>query len=352
MGEAIIARGQTTAKNVLDNVPAVQGVCSILVKVTDSSGEIIPNCPVWCKDGSTNYNYNTNAEGYALFQCNSGAANITAQNFSILDKYNMVDQLPATTNEDAPVGTKKLIAMVLGNRIGDDVYITSNIPNGRFMNTETLKKVITIGGGAAGQFGTIGGYGGGGGAFNEANNVKLDKSSLYNFIIGYGGSNGNGQAGGTTSALGISSAGGSGNKGGGSGNYKGGDGNQFPYYYNSSGRYNVDFNTNQMKNNFPTNFVSNYFRLDNSNKYKNFGHGGGHGCSSDDRYCWYGWESLIARGGNVYGSGSGINTKYMGSSGHAAAIYGSGGGGGGWSSTGWGNGSGGAGKQGVIILQF
>lgn len=352
MGEAIIARGQTASKNVLDNVPVVQGVCSILVKVTDSSGEIIPNCPVWCKDGSKTYNYNTNAEGYTLFQCNSGAANITAQNFSILDKYNMVDQLPATTNEDAPIGTKKLIAMVLKNRVGNEVYITSNIPNGRFMDTASVSRVITIGGGAAGQHGSGTLYGGGGGAFNEAYNVKIDRSSMYNFTIGRGGSNGNGQAGGTTSALGISSVGGSGNKGGGSGIYKGGDGADWPTWHNSY--YNTDYfyNQDQMQYNYPINFISNYFKADNSNKYKNFGHGGAPG-TSDSLWCWYGWEKLIANGGHLYAaSGSGIDTHWAGTQGKSASIYGSGGGGGGRSSAGWGNGSGGAGKQGVIILQF
>lgn len=369
MGEAIIARGQTASKNVLDDVPVVQGVCSILVKVTDSSGESIPNCPVWCKDGSTNYNYNTNAEGYTLFQCNSGAANIIAQNFSILDKYNMVDQLPATTNEDAPVGTKKLIAMSLGSRAGTKAEFPNNIPNARFMVTHMVPKVITIGGGSSGglidNYGDIDISGGGGGAYNQIINVKVDKFSRYNFIIGAGGkispkitawqgqwaNNYGWGSGGTTSALGISSVGGKGVNGGGSGSYKGADGDNGARL--RSDQYG---NTQYQLTTWPEYLMPRYNDLCKGfNKY-GVGFGGGFGDALSYVHllnnAQYGpiSESIISVGnlgtrndstGSIYYS----NFTYP-------KIYGAGGGGGGIISGGWGYANPAPGKQGVIFIQF
>lgn len=319
MGEAMIARGSTSRKNPLDDVNVIAGYCSILVKVTDSTGASIPNLPVWCKDGSTNYNYNTNAEGYTLFQCNSGAANITAKNFSILDKYTILDQTEMSANYDAPVGTKKIINIKLKS-IDTNITVAGSC-NGKFLSHNKANRIVTIGGGAAGL---TNGCGGGGGAYNEITNVALDRSIGYKIIIGNGGarttisSNAGGAAGGTTSAFGISSVGGSSTTGGGSGNYKGGDG------HNTS----LSWNWQQ----FPTPLVSKYYKENNSDPFKNFGSGGGRrGWGDDYSYnapSWRGYTNIIALGGDVYTVTDRLDrTRWIGTQASTGPRYGCGGGG-------------------------
>lgn len=326
MGEAMIARGNTSRKNPLDDVNVVAGYCSLLVRALDSTGKPIANLPVWCKDGNRNYNYNTNAGGYCIFQCNSGAANITAQNFSILDGYSILDQSPVSANYDAPVGTKNIIEIKL-NPINTNLTIAGTV-NAKFLAHDKLNRVVTIGGGASGLANRCGG---GGGAFNEALNVAIDRTIIYNIFIGAGaGWNTNGAAGGTTSAFGISSVGGSKDVGGGNGSYRGGNGHNLTW--------RESYQRSQFANEFPSKLVSNYYSSNTSDPFRNFGHGGGRGCTGSSSYSsgrpasWYNYTSLIAIGGsetyvteNQGGVGSILG--YVSTAAGAGPLYGCGGGG-------------------------
>lgn len=333
MGEAMIARGSTSRKNPLDDVNVVAGYCSLLVRAVDSTGKPIANLPVWCKDGTRNYNYNTNAGGYCIFQCNSGAANITAQNFSLMDKYNILDQSPVSANYDAPVGTKNMIEMKL-KPINSNITVAGTL-NAKFLAHNKLNRVVTIGGGASGLLNRCGG---GGGAFNEVLNVAIDRTVVYNIFIGAGaGRNTNGASGGTTTAFGISSVGGSKDKGGGTGTYRGGNG------HNLSWR--ADWQSSNFMNEFPSKLISNYYSSNKSDPFRNFGHGGGRGCVGSSSYSsqppesWAGYQSLIARGGSEYyvtdGLDGGSIVGYVASSGSTGPLYGCGGGGSSGSSSQW-----------------
>lgn len=245
MGEAIIARGQTSAKNVLDDIPVSGDYCSILIQLKDSSGGPCENTKINCKDGSRWYNYTTNETGYALFKCNSGAANITANNW--INGILTFDQNSfGQVDIDAPVGTKilKEIKFKKSNK-----YYQSNPgwTNGWFRGINRINNIIVVGGGGSGGFaGTTFSYsgywygylgcGGGGGAKNFTSHIDISRNQLYNLYIGKGGdetlsSNNNGNTGSTTIAFGLSANGGSGggfngNHGGrgGIGLYNGGNG--------------------------------------------------------------------------------------------------------------------------------
>lgn len=252
MGEAILVKyGGASERNPLDDIVGSSDYCAILAHVMDSGGNGIPNIPINCNDGGRWYNYTTNENGYALFMTNSGGANIITFNWSILDRYNMIDQTaPPMMNIDAPVGVKKL-ANFQFTRISGTIQFTSNRSNLRFMDTKELKHVyMTGGGGGASTY-----CGGGGAAFNEAYNVAIDRSSKYSTIIG---SYGRGEyisggkwiqanAGGTTSGFGLSAVGGRGatdaspGVGGGSGSFKGGDGGANMSNGNPSAYANASF---------------------------------------------------------------------------------------------------------------
>ena len=222
MGECLIARGQTATKNVLDDIPVSGDYCSILVKLMDSSGGACENTKINCKDGSRWYNYTTNDAGYALFKCNSGAANITPNNF--INGIRTFDQDGiGTLNLDAPVGTKILKEIKLNKnskfyRDGQAWY------NGQFRTIDRINNVILVGGGGGGGFGSCGwsssdtiSGGGGGGAKNFASYIDISKNQLYNLYIakrGLGGNDSNydGTSGETTIAFGLSANGGSGGK--------------------------------------------------------------------------------------------------------------------------------------------
>ena len=232
MGEAIIARGQTSAKNVLDDIPVSGDYCSILVQLKDSAGGPCENTKINCKDGSRWYNYTTNESGYVLFKCNSGAANITANNW-INGVYTFDQNMFKQVDIDAPVGTKilKEIKFEKSNK-----YYQSNPgwTNGWFRGINRINNIIVVGGGGSGGFagynvwyGTWTGHlgcGGGGGAKNFTSHIDISKNQLYNLYIGKGGdktstSNKNGNSGSTTIAFGLSANGGGG--GGFAGNYGG-----------------------------------------------------------------------------------------------------------------------------------
>lgn len=251
MGEAIIARGQTARKNVLDDIPVSGDYCSIVVLLQDSAGQPCENTKINCKDGSRWYNYTTNEAGMALFKCNSGSAKITANNW--INGVRTFDQNGFTKNLDSPVGTKRLEEMSFtkinhfsyfpnsGNLtyIGNGIQvINQNNPwqNGQFRTIDSVKNVILIGGGGAGSASGNRGGGGGGGAKNYAESISIAKNQIYNLYIGLGGvpvsMSGTiytGTSGSTTSGFGLSANGGSysyNNDGGlgGIGLYNGGNG--------------------------------------------------------------------------------------------------------------------------------
>ncbi len=243
MGECLIARGGSSIKDPLDDIPITAGYCTILATLKDSTGNICPNTQLKCKDGTRWYNYTTNEAGMALFKCNSGSANFTPNNFINSNDAYAVDQLPVTINIDAVVGTKiakEIKFRKVNTRYNN--YISKNII---FKDTEYIKNVFIVGGGGAGDGGSYSdsgnyctGGGGGGGAANFAENIPIVKEQIYSLYVGRGGKSGlyngtqncaNGNSGETTSAFGLSANGGGGaysyNKGiGGYGLYKGGNG--------------------------------------------------------------------------------------------------------------------------------
>ena len=241
MGEALLIKaGVAEERNPLDDVAVTAGYCTILALVKDSGGNRLPNIPINCNDGGRWYNYTTNENGMALFMTNSGSANITTYNWSVLDAYNMIDQeAPPIMNIDAPVGTKKM-ANFQFNLISN-IEINTN-KTWRYLDTKQIFAQLVGGGGGGARC-----CGGGGGAYNEGY-IMIDRATKYNIIVGAGGAGNSlwiAGTGGTTSAFGLSAVGGTGctgyygsndnlnpnysisNKpgiGGGSGNFKGGDG--------------------------------------------------------------------------------------------------------------------------------
>lgn len=252
MGEAIIARGQTAAKNVLDDVPVVGTHASILTRVIDNRGKPIANLNIRCKDGTRWYNYTTNETGYALFKCNSGAANINAMNYATDNSYIIVDHVPTVINLDSPVGTKNLVTIKLKKRdFNGNAYQNMN-NRAYFINTNSSKyggnrdikfldtnyvDIYLVGGGSVGcndsfQFVNENsrisvGWGGGGGALNVVKDFAIEINTIYNdYFIGNAGANYTGGAGGSTFGFGASANGAAnGNKGAGIGELKGGDSN-------------------------------------------------------------------------------------------------------------------------------
>ena len=268
MGECLLARGSGgsgASKDPLDNIPVVAGYCSILVTLKDSGGGLCSNMMVNCKDGSRWYNYKTNEQGMALFQCNSGSANFNCPNY-----YNdgsklvyMADQakIPSLVI-DAPVGTK-LAKEIMFNKVNSfnfaalDTFARPTSANVVFRDTTKITNLIMVGAGGRGGYGyytdpygtgwkstEYGGGGGGGGAKNYAASVSIIKNQVYYLSVGQGGQG----AGGTTSGFGYSANGGSaasGNSGGrgGIGLYSGGNGGNGWYKILDGAEYDASNST-------------------------------------------------------------------------------------------------------------
>lgn len=160
MAEAIISR-RGSRSNELSPPPIVQGRCQLLVRVVDSDNTPISNLSVHCRDGSSWHNYHTNDKGQVLFSTTSGAANITAWNFSINGNYKWIDQSSTTKNIDAPIGTSNIINLNLGLISSfTSSNMTSNIYSdlcytGSYMTRHYSRGNLFVGGG------------GGGGAINK-----------------------------------------------------------------------------------------------------------------------------------------------------------------------------------------
>ena len=241
-------------KNVLDDIPVSGDYCSILVKLMDSSGGACENTKINCKDGTRWYNYTTNESGYALFKCNSGAANITPNNF--INGIRTFDQDSiGTLNIDSPVGTK-ILKEIKFNKNNKFYRADAGWYNGQFRSIDRINNVIVVGGGGGGgaNGGTVGyaGGGGGGGAKNFASYIDIVRNQLYNLYNGDGGDgddydgknskyNHHAMSGSTTIAFGLSANGGGGcqfiSNGfgvGGIGLYNGGNGGKCIAYQNAN----------------------------------------------------------------------------------------------------------------------
>ena len=243
------SQGSGSGGDPFNNIIINASYCSILATVKDSSGKPISNIPVNCRDGSRWYNYTTNDLGMVLFLCNSGSANITTYNRSVVGGYYIFDQIaPATVNVDAVVGTKQQVNLNFNYR-GGTIFIENNMSgNWKFFCTNNVF-VQMVGAGGGGSYNC----GGGGGAYNEAN-ISIDKNTLYPpFIVGRRAAYSNnryknGNTGGTTSAMGIYAVGGtgggtsSGGIGGGTGSFKGGNGGSKYRNGNPSAYANSSFN--------------------------------------------------------------------------------------------------------------
>lgn len=268
MGECLLARGSGgsgASKDPLDNIPVVAGYCSILVTLKDSGGGICSNMMVNCKDGTRWYNYKTNEQGMALFQCNSGSANFNCPNY-----YNDGSKLVYMADQakipklviDAPVGTK-LAKEIMFNKVKSfnfaalDTFASPTSANVVFRDTTKITDLIMVGAGGRGYVGyytdpygtgwratEYGGGGGGGGAKNYATSVSIVKNQVYYLSVGQPGSG----AGGTTSGFGYSANGGSAasaNSGGrgGIGLYSGGNGGNGWYTIIDGATYNASDST-------------------------------------------------------------------------------------------------------------
>ena len=249
MGECIMtSRGQfiewngSGGNNQLNNINVNSGYAGILCTLLSSDGDPVSNISINCNDGGTWYNYLTNDIGQAYFEVNSGGATFSVTNQSSAG-WRIVDQVPPEMKSitNINIGDKMNIELQY-TYIGPSNMVILNNSSLRFLATKTATvKILGAGGGGAdGDVGltgsNYGGGGGGGGAYNGGT-ISIDKSTIYNIIIGKAGadtSGKNGKTGGTTSAFGLSAVGGRGGSytglggtGGGSGSYKGGDGGSY-----------------------------------------------------------------------------------------------------------------------------
>ena len=255
MGECLLARGaggSGASKDPLDDIPITAGYCTILVTLKDSAGGLCPNTKINCKDGTRWYNYTTNEAGMALFKCNSGSANFYCNNW--IDGKHYFDQGAVTINQDAIVGTKMAKEILLNKISFFNAWYTTTA-TGYFRTITEIKNVIVVGGGGSGGSGDMGnngtdsyyasGGGGGGGAKNYAASIQVVKNQSYSIIVGAGGrASYLGNAGGTSSAFGLSANGGTQAVGwqagkGGFGKYNGGNGGNGGWYISFTAQKNT-----------------------------------------------------------------------------------------------------------------
>ena len=148
LGEALLIKSLGYKQpDPLDSVTIADGRCSILITLVDSEGNACANTAINCKDGSSWYNYTTNEKGMVLFQCNSGAANIVANNW--IGGIRTFDQAPASGNYDAPVGTKFHKIINLSKLTS---YNSTSSATGIFRVSDKVANINIIGGGGGGGF--------------------------------------------------------------------------------------------------------------------------------------------------------------------------------------------------------
>ena len=188
MAEAVLTRAVIPEKE----LTIVPGYHSILVTIKSGDNKVVPNFPVFCKDGSVNYNYTTNSKGQVLFMVNSGAANIYANN--VINSVTYIDFIGNSKNIDAPAGSSTKVELILKN--GQNYYeYTSSKKFGIGMARNVNLTLIGGGGGGGsgcGKSGVYLAYGGGGGAgyMNNYNSIIMGPMTVYNFQCGAGGKGG------------------------------------------------------------------------------------------------------------------------------------------------------------------
>ena len=353
MGECLIARGQTATKNVLDDIPVSGDYCSIVVLLQDSAGGPCENTKINCKDGTRWYNYTTNEAGMVLFKCNSGAANITVNNW--INGIYTFDQAAFNKNYDAPVGTKRLEKLSYErlyrfNETGGSWASRSGKSyNGQFRVSNRVSNIVVVGGGGSGSHGhgggvnfsvDIAGGGGGGGAKSYLKNYEISKNQTYKVYIGCGGliteyDDRVGKSGESTMAFGISANGGcAGVDGefntnpamGGIGMYNGGNGaSGGKFYYKDYTPYHATNGINGAGGGgggYPrssTSSITDY-------EIMKGGINGGGGYKNNPTYTWIQDMYLCVEGsggggaGGKAGSKTGEPTKYIGMSGASGRL--------------------------------
>lgn len=193
MGECIISRA-SIAGEAESPIPITPGYHSIRATVRDVDGALLSDYEVNCTDGSTNYNYRTNARGQVLFVCNSGAANIFVNNY--VDGYQILDMQSCWTNIDAPVGQTSDVEINLPPITNNSYHQFNSNKLFRLWKERDCDICIIGGGGGGGScwanddggWDYIAGEGGGAGYMNNYYNQKLNGN--YNFISGLKGSGG------------------------------------------------------------------------------------------------------------------------------------------------------------------
>ena len=197
MGEALISRAGGGEGEV--QLPIAPGYHTIGVRLKDQTGKVVVNWPIQCKDGTATYNYKTNEKGMTIFMCNSGAANISINNY--LDGIQYIDiAAPGWTNIDAPVGLTTTLNINFTDGPNKHDF-TSNKLFGLLLE-RNCNLYIVGGGGGGGPAGHSSGEkywaGGGGGAGYLNNYTNQQLYGIYNFISGLGGSGSYGNTGGTS----------------------------------------------------------------------------------------------------------------------------------------------------------
>ena len=238
MGEALISRtgGGGSDSDVM--IPVTPGYHTVLVTLKDYENGILGGFPLSCKDGTSFYNYNTNEKGQCLFVCNSGSANILANNYN--GSYQYLDFNSKWTNIDAPVGLTSRVNIVLDK--GPTGYDFTASKNFTFLK-DRVCNLYLVGGGGGGGCGDyyddgdrdvdLRGGGGGAGYLSNYINQTMNQNKLYKLFVGSGGRGG--RAGGLYLNPQSSSAGGTTYIENTSYSARGGSGGGEPDYYSGNG---------------------------------------------------------------------------------------------------------------------
>ena len=257
MGEAIItSRYGQPAEGDSGSVMQLPNYTSLVVSVKDSAGRRIKYAGVQViYPNNAAYTGWCNEKGQGLFFIPS---NISEVNVRALNRFK------DDSNAGFLADQNNIYLNNIQTNIGGIVYANCQLSykstgsictmsgNYKFLDTN-YADVYVIGAGGGGLSGSRQEYGGGGGALNMAKNISINKSKLYSFIIGAGGTRGiyRANSGGTSSAFGLSANGGNGanssinGANGGIGMYNGGEGgyrnmtgdNQFLNYNGANSNY-------------------------------------------------------------------------------------------------------------------
>lgn len=339
MGEAIITSrlGHEIDTGSGGDVITLPNYTSLVVSIKDSTGRRVKyaGVQVWTSNSNA-YSGWCNEKGQGLFFIPSStkSVNIVALNrFKDDSNGYIADQNTAYLNNvNTNVGMTVYANVQLTHKTTGTICLYNG--NYKFLNTNYVDAYV-IGGGGGGTSQNRIRYGGGGGALNMAKNISINKSELYQFIIGKGGDLGHSVAvsGGTSVAFGLSANGGVGGNyrvnsaDGGVGMYNGGNGG----FQDTSGTGAYEDYYYGIKSNYVNILNSIGSKLDNINsgtndpygqynqtwtRYVNFaniGHGGAAGTMYNDYRRTYGEYS--------FGSGGHGNVGYTSTGGENGVVF-------------------------------